>query len=140
MEPEAVATMAAAAAAGTQIELPLTTIPAEPEISAPTISAAERATVDEDARAVDDPDVAAEGTEDGDASPGTISISPVKHTGDLEEEKLDDAVEEFRPEPAPPRPSYENYILPHSTFLTPAEPPIEQKEAELRALATELQE
>src|SRR4051812_491839 len=83
-EAEAVATMAAAAAAGTQIELPLTTIPAEPEISAPTISAAERTTVEQEPlpESIEDSDVSAETADDVDASPGTISISPVKHTGD----------------------------------------------------------
>jgi S-DNA-T family DNA segregation ATPase FtsK/SpoIIIE len=38
------------------------------------------------------------------------------------------------------RPNYDSYILPHPSFLTPPQPPIEQKEAELRMLATELQE
>src|ERR1044071_1556509 len=132
----AAATMVAVAAAGTQAELPLTTISAEPEISAPTISAAERTTIEADPPV----DEIAEPADEANASPETISISPVKHTGDLDEEKLDEAEEEFQPEPEPPRPSYENYILPHPTFLTAPEPPVEQKEAELRALATELQE
>src|SRR5262249_14713624 len=77
-----------------------------------------------------------------DSPPGTIPISPVKHTGDLDEEaSLEEGEDdEIEAEPEPPRQSYENYILPHPSFLTPPEPPIEQKEAELRALATELQE
>jgi DNA segregation ATPase FtsK/SpoIIIE, S-DNA-T family len=139
-EAEAVATMAAAAGVGTQAELPLEAIPAEPEISAPTISAAERVAVEEDIPSRSEEEIETVSDAEGDASPETISISPVKHTGDLEEEALDAAEEEFTPEPEPPRPSYENYILPHSTFLTAPDPPIEQKEAELRALATELQE
>jgi S-DNA-T family DNA segregation ATPase FtsK/SpoIIIE len=135
----AAATMVAAAAAGTQVELPLTAIPAEPEISAPTISAAERTTIEAEPPIESIEDIP-DAVDNADSPPETISISPVKHTGDLEEEKLDEAEEDFQPEPEPPRPSYENYILPHSTFLTAPEPPVEQKEVELRALATELQE
>jgi S-DNA-T family DNA segregation ATPase FtsK/SpoIIIE len=133
----AAATMAAAAGVGTQAELPLETLPAEPEISAPTISAAERIPIEEAIPSADDVEIE---TEPENASPETISISPVKHTGDLDEEVVDEVDEELVPEPEPPRPNYENYLLPHPTFLTPPEPPVEQKEAELRALATELQE
>jgi S-DNA-T family DNA segregation ATPase FtsK/SpoIIIE len=129
------AALTAAAAAGTQAELPLDTV-VEPEVSVPTISAAERVPVE-----IDLPDGAVEETVVEDAVPETISISPVKHTGDLEEGATADAeTEDEVPEPEPPKPNYDHYMLPHPTFLTPPEPPIEQKEAELRALATELQE
>ena len=133
-----VPTMAAAAAAGTQAGLPLEAA-AEPEISAPTISASERAAI-----AVDVPpeepgnDPIAEDEAEG--VPETISISPVKHTGDLDEDLVDSTDDEPVAEPAAPKPNYDHYMLPHPSFLTPPEPPIEQKEAELRALATELQE
>jgi S-DNA-T family DNA segregation ATPase FtsK/SpoIIIE len=122
-----------AAAAGTQAELPLVTTP-EPEISVPTISAAERVPAGSEA---------ADGTDaENEPSPGTISISPVRHTGDLDDNATADGeiVEEQAPEPTPPRANYDSYILPHPSFLTPPQPPIEQKEAELRMLATELQE
>jgi len=125
------ATMAAAAGAGTQVELPLETI-SEPAISVPTISATERAPAEEEIPVDDTID---------EQPPGTIPISPVKHTGDLAENGEEIGAEEDSvEEPEPPRANYENYILPHPSFLTPPEPPIEQKEAELRALANELQE
>ncbi|HYJ92204.1 MAG TPA: DNA translocase FtsK 4TM domain-containing protein, partial [Pyrinomonadaceae bacterium] len=134
-EVESVATMAAAAGAGAQMEMPFDATP-EPAVSVPTISASERVPVEIDLHD-DEPEQPT--LEDG--PPETISISPVRHTGDLEEEPGDEVdEEELIPEAEPPRANYDNYILPHSTFLTPAEPPIEQKEAELRALATELQE
>ena len=126
---ESVATMAAAA--GAQMEMPFEP---EPAVSAPTISASERAPAEEEELPAEEPE---------DSSPGTIPISPVKHTGDLEEgeeDSTEEEAEEIIPEPEAPRPNYENYILPHPSFLTPPEPPIEQKEIELRALAAELQE
>jgi len=130
---ESIATMAAAA--GAQAEIPFDAT-REPAVSVPTISAAERTPVEEEVLPFEEPD---------DSSPGTIPISPVKHTGDLDEGVEADDVEgveeeEITPEPEAPRPNYENYMLPHPSFLTPPEPPIEQKEIELRELAAELQE
>jgi S-DNA-T family DNA segregation ATPase FtsK/SpoIIIE len=130
-----VPTMAAAAAAGKQAELPLEAT-AEPDIAAPTISASERA-----AQIADEAQPASEPlTNNEPSAPETISISPVKHTGDLEDGENEGREEDPAPEAEPPRPSYEHYMLPHPSFLTPPEPPIEQKEVELRALAQELQE
>jgi len=134
-EVSSVATMTAAA--GSQMEMPFDDATPEPAVSAPTISASERVPVEID---LHDEELPPPLEEDG--PPETISISPVKHTGDLEEDGAGEAAEngEKVPEPEPPRVNYDHYILPHSSFLTPPEPPIEQKEAELRALATELQE
>jgi S-DNA-T family DNA segregation ATPase FtsK/SpoIIIE len=74
---------------------------------------------------------------------GTIPISPVRFTGDLEEES-DEVVEETTEEKETPSrersQSFDDYILPGTYFLTPAPPPIEQKEAELRAIAADLSE
>ena len=131
------AAMAAAAAAGTQAELPLGTV-SEREASVPTISASERVPVEIDLP--EDGSETPEQTTVDESTPETISISPVKHTGDLEEDAATGETEEESSEPEPSRPNYEHYILPHPTFLTPAEPPIEQKEVELRALAQELQD
>lgn len=81
-------------------------------------------------------------TDEIEASGGTIPISPVKHTGDLDEE-----VEEAKIVDEPPeiprsgaQQNYDDYQLPGTYFLTPAPPPIEQKEAELRAIAVDLAE
>jgi S-DNA-T family DNA segregation ATPase FtsK/SpoIIIE len=122
-----VATMAAAAGVGTQMELPMEA--AAPAVSVPTVSASERVTVDEEPP----------GEEVENSSAETISISPVRHTGDLEEDEIDPD-EEIVSKTEPPRPSYEHYILPNPSFLTPPEAPIEQKEKELRELAAELQD
>ena len=73
---------------------------------------------------------------------GTIPISPMRQTGDL-----DDGVVEPEPEAGSrdivvmgKQQSYEKYMLPHPSFLTPAAPHIEQKETELLEIATELAE
>jgi hypothetical protein len=128
---------AMAAAAGAQAEIPFDATPEQP-ISVPTISAAERGSLEIDLPEDTPAEPAETVVED---PPGTVSISPVKHTGDLEEDAVGKGEsDEPTPEPEPPKPNYDHYILPHPTFLTPPEPPIEQKEAELRALAIELQE
>lgn len=81
-------------------------------------------------------------TDETEAAGGTIPISPVKHTGDLEDEpSFDDeadVADEIKINGSSQ--SYEDYVLPGTFFLTPAPPPIEQKEAELRAIAAELSE
>ena len=68
-----------------------------------------------------------------------IPIKPVRTTTELDGTDLLDF------EPAGTKPlvpkkseSYEEYTLPSTEFLTPAAPRIEQKEAELREIATEL--
>ncbi len=74
-----------------------------------------------------------------------IPISPVKETGDLDSELLEefeDEIEEdeevFRKPSKPP--NYDNYILPESEFLVPPQPRIEQKDEELLSIAQELTE
>ncbi|MEO7673037.1 MAG: DNA translocase FtsK 4TM domain-containing protein, partial [Pyrinomonadaceae bacterium] len=70
-----------------------------------------------------------------------IPIKPVRTTTELDSADLP----EFEGEDEQPLPSvkkkpasYNEYILPTTDFLTPAAPRIEQKEAELREIATEL--
>ena len=80
-------------------------------------------------------------TNEIDASGGTIPISPVKHTGDLENESSDeDETEIPEPQTHGTQQTYEDYRLPGTYFLTPAAPAVEQKEAELRAIAVDLAE
>jgi len=71
-----------------------------------------------------------------------IPITPVQHTGELDDEFLE-APEDEEPEEivsAPPKKpqTFENYALPTTEFLTPAAPRIEQKDEELLAIAQEL--
>lgn len=74
-----------------------------------------------------------------------IPISPVKETGDLDAdllEEFEDEEEELeevfgtRRKPQ----NYDNYILPESGFLVPAQARIEQKDEELLSIAQELTE
>lgn len=124
--PETVMKAAAATAGGTgtQFEIPFDAEEAQPSV--PTISPVERPP--EDA---------------GEIGPhGTIPIAPVRHTGDLDD-GTDEVVEEdpsFEALESPARQNYDNYILPHPTFLTPPAPHIEQKEKELLAIAESLAE
>lgn len=71
-----------------------------------------------------------------------ISISPIRETGELDAEILDDPLEseEIKAIPAlPQKPqNYDDYILPTSEFLTSAPARIEQKDEELLAIAQEL--
>ncbi|MBC7898709.1 MAG: DNA translocase FtsK 4TM domain-containing protein [Saprospiraceae bacterium] len=71
-----------------------------------------------------------------------IPITPMKHTGDLDENSVPDEEDEENdlPLPAAKPLSYENYRLPGSHLLTAAAPPIEQKEKELLAIAESLTE
>lgn len=81
-------------------------------------------------------------TNEIETSGGTIPISPVKHTGDLDED-ADEAEMVDEPPETPDngtQQNYDDYQLPGTYFLTPAPPPIEQKEAELRAIAVDLAE
>jgi S-DNA-T family DNA segregation ATPase FtsK/SpoIIIE len=71
---------------------------------------------------------------------GAIPISPVRHTGELDDES-DSADDDVVDQPtADSTQNFENYVLPGTHFLTQPSPPIEQKEAELRALAADLSE
>lgn len=73
---------------------------------------------------------------------GSIPISPVRHTGELDDDAP--AADEEEAEPVPDElkkpANFEHYMMPHPSFLTPAAPHIEQKDAELLAIAEELQE
>lgn len=72
-----------------------------------------------------------------------ISIAPMKHTGDLQNEaiELPPIEEEEIAEPIAAKTlpqNFDNYVLPTSEFLTPAPPRTEQKEDALLAIAQEL--
>ncbi|MBA2336014.1 MAG: DNA translocase FtsK [Pyrinomonadaceae bacterium] len=70
---------------------------------------------------------------------GPIPIKPFRNTAQLNGDTVVENVEDDEPSELPQKlASYENYILPGSQLLTPAAPRIEQKEAELRDIATEL--
>jgi len=76
---------------------------------------------------------------DSNGNIGLIPIRPVRTTSELDGDtsvEFDEADElpELPKKPA----SFEDYILPNSQLLTAAAPRIEQKEAELREIATEL--
>jgi S-DNA-T family DNA segregation ATPase FtsK/SpoIIIE len=71
-----------------------------------------------------------------------IPITPIRETGELDEEILEDAEAkaETQKEPEPPsKPqNFDNYTLPPTEFLVPAQPRIEQKDEELLSIAQEL--
>ncbi len=68
-----------------------------------------------------------------------IPITPIRATGDLEQIQMTEIdVEPLETKKQPP--NYEHYILPNSDFLTSSPPRIEQKDAELLAIAQELTE
>ncbi|HEY8561672.1 MAG TPA: DNA translocase FtsK [Pyrinomonadaceae bacterium] len=68
-----------------------------------------------------------------------IPITPVQHTGELDDEYLEVPEQEEPSIAAPKKPqTFENYVLPPPEFLTPAAPRIEQKDEELLAIAQEL--
>jgi S-DNA-T family DNA segregation ATPase FtsK/SpoIIIE len=104
------------------------------EITVPTISASEK--VFEEAES--EPFETQNQFVDLVAESEKIPITPVQHTGELDEEFLE--VPEEKEEVAPPKKpqNFENYVLPPSDFLTPAAPRIEQKDEELLAIAQEL--
>jgi S-DNA-T family DNA segregation ATPase FtsK/SpoIIIE len=75
------------------------------------------------------------------SEPGSIPITPTKHTDELNGEATQEPAESVEIDDAPlPVKSYDNYILPGSQLLDPAAPHIEQKEKELLALADSLVE
>ncbi len=72
----------------------------------------------------------------------TIPISPIRETGELDAEILEETeeaqdVEELPALPKKPQ-NYDEYVLPTSEFLTSPPPRIEQKDDELLAIAQEL--
>ncbi|MET0753016.1 MAG: DNA translocase FtsK, partial [Pyrinomonadaceae bacterium] len=64
-----------------------------------------------------------------------IPITPIKETGELDAEFLDEIEE---PEPSKKAQSFEDYVLPMHEFLSASPPRIEQKDEELLAIAQEL--
>ncbi len=79
--------------------------------------------------------------EDSISEPGSIPITPTKHTDELNSETPPVIAEDETPlDLGKPTRSYEDYVLPSSQLLTPAAPHIEQKEKELLALADSLVE
>src|ERR1043166_5262563 len=62
-----------------------------------------------------------------------IPIKPIRHTGDLDEEVIEEPEAEAEPEIKAAGQSFEHYILPDPAFLTPPSPRIEQNEKELLA-------
>jgi len=73
------------------------------------------------------------------AADTAIPISPVKHTGDLEAIEDGEGFEALSATMKKHR-VYDDYRLPTTDFLNAPSKPIEQKESELRAIATELVE
>ena len=67
-----------------------------------------------------------------------IPITPVKHTGELNNEFLEEIKPEREPEPPKKPQNFDNYILPTTDFLVPSQPRIEQKDEELLSIAQEL--
>ncbi len=67
-----------------------------------------------------------------------IPITPVKHTGELNDEFLEEIKPEREPEPPKKPQNFDNYILPTTDFLVPSQPRIEQKNEELLSIAQEL--
>ncbi len=80
--------------------------------------------------------------EDSISKPGSIPITPTKHTDELNSETPGPEITEDETplELGKSTRSYEDYVLPSSQLLTPAAPHIEQKEKELLALADSLVE
>ncbi len=73
-----------------------------------------------------------------------IPITPIRQTGELDEELIDEIEDEPQVAAAPPAPkkpqNFDDYILPPPEFLIPGAPRIEQKDEELLAIAQELTE
>lgn len=70
---------------------------------------------------------------------GEIPITPIRETGELDAEILEEAeaIEDSVTQPKKPQ-NFEEYVLPTSDFLTLQPPRIEQKDEELLAIAREL--
>ena len=76
------------------------------------------------------------------ANAETIPITPIRETGELDAEILEEAeeteeVEELPAQPRKPQ-NFDEYVLPTSDFLTQQPPRIEQKDEALLAIAQEL--
>jgi S-DNA-T family DNA segregation ATPase FtsK/SpoIIIE len=67
-----------------------------------------------------------------------IPIMPIRHTGDLDKEVIVDEDKAAEPERKRAEQSFENYVLPDPSFLTPPSARIEQDERELLAIAKDL--
>ena len=128
--------LAAAAAAGTSGRLnPFETTPALPD-EGPPPSIIPPETVP-DTVFSDEP--VAKGKP---SAPGSIPITPTKHTDELNAEASKPEITEDEEALDSPRPvkSYDDYVLPSSQLLNPAAPHIEQKEKVLLAIADSLVE
>jgi DNA segregation ATPase FtsK/SpoIIIE, S-DNA-T family len=68
---------------------------------------------------------------------GSIPISPIKHTSDLDSKFVEDT-DIAEPEPKSQPANFESYKLPTTDFLTESPPRIEQKDEELLTIAEEL--
>ena len=69
---------------------------------------------------------------------GKIPITPIRETGELDQEVLEKAEETEEPaQPSKPQ-NFDDYALPTTDFLTQQPPRIEQKDDELLAIAQEL--
>jgi S-DNA-T family DNA segregation ATPase FtsK/SpoIIIE len=68
-----------------------------------------------------------------------IPITPIRETGELDAEILEEAEEVEEPPDLPRKPqNFDEYVLPTSDFLSQQPPRIEQKDEELLAIAQEL--
>ncbi|MEO8041397.1 MAG: DNA translocase FtsK [Acidobacteriota bacterium] len=79
--------------------------------------------------------------DDSISEPGSIPITPTKHTDELNSDAVPTIAEDETPlDLGKPTRTYDDYVLPSSQLLTPAAPHIEQKEKELLSLADSLVE
>ncbi len=121
--------LAAAAAAGAENPFETSKAIAEELVTPPSITPQETV-----------PDTIISGEEPG-SEPGSIPITPTKHTDELNGELPPTVAEDETPLGlGKSTRTYEDYVLPSSQLLTPAAPHIEQKEKELLALADSLVE
>jgi S-DNA-T family DNA segregation ATPase FtsK/SpoIIIE len=121
--------LATAAAAGAENPFETSKAIAEELVTPPSITPQET---------VPDTIISGEGPH---SEPGSIPITPTKHTDELNGEIPPSIAEDEAPlDLGKPTRTYEDYVLPSSQLLTPAAPHIEQKEKELLALADSLVE
>jgi S-DNA-T family DNA segregation ATPase FtsK/SpoIIIE len=117
--------------------------PQNEEIFQPTIAAFEKASDKTDKKEEEFSDEFFESPFESKVENAEIPITPIKKTGDLIAEILQKAETEKAesgnlPElPKKPQ-NYDEYILPPTDFLTPAQPRIEQKDEALLSIAGEL--
>jgi S-DNA-T family DNA segregation ATPase FtsK/SpoIIIE len=121
--------LAAAAAAGAENPFETSKAVADELVTPPSITPQETV-----------PDTIISGNDEG-SLPGSIPITPTKHTDELNGEALPVITDDETPlDLGKPTRTYDDYVLPSSQLLTPAAPHIEQKEKELLALADSLVE